>query len=75
MGGGMALRSEVVEIPNFGGCDDVYWPCVAEIAASYATMYGSCAMCASSLTPPTCAVCLSAVGFHLAAQHCPWCNN
>lgn len=69
MGKSMAVRSEAVE--NFGGCEDVYWPCVAEITASYAAMCGSCALCASSLTPPTCAVCLGAVGFHLASQHCP----
>lgn len=72
-GGSLAVRSQVIE--NFGGCDNVNWRCVSRIAGSYAAMYGSCAICASSLTPPTCAVCLGAVGFHLASQHCPWCRD
>lgn len=73
MGSSLVFRSRRME--NFGGCDNVNWPCVSRIAGSYAAMYGSCAICASSLTPPTCAVCLGAVGFHLASQHCPWCND
>lgn len=73
--GDETVATETVTVENFGGCDDVNWPCVTEIAATYAAMFGSCAMCSASLTPPTCAVCLSAVGWHLAAQHCPWCND
>lgn len=73
MGESLAFRSQAME--NFGGCNDVRWDCVSQIAGSYAAMYGSCAICASSLTPPTCAVCLGAVGFHLASQHCPWCRD
>ena len=72
-GGDVVTRTEVVE--NFGGCSNVHWPCVAEIAATYFAMFGSCALCAGSLTPPTCALCLSSVGWHLAAQHCPWCRD
>jgi hypothetical protein len=73
---GGAVVTETDTIENFRGCSNVNWGCVAGIAGSYATMFGACAICSGSLTPPACAVCIGAVGGHLSLHTlCPWCHD
>jgi len=72
--GKIYVETELVE--NFLGCSSINWPCVAMIASTYAGMFGSCALCASVLGAPACALCISAVLAHLGTQTlCPWCSD
>lgn len=69
------VATDIHRVDNFLGCNNVNWTCVLDIAAAYAGLFGSCAVCAGSLTPPACALCLSTVLNWMRAVRCDWCND
>lgn len=69
------VATDTEQLENFLGCRNVNWPCVLDLAAAYAGMFGSCALCSGVLTAPSCALCISTVLNWMRAVRCEWCHD